>query len=280
MKLIQNRTEISIAILICYYGKFPWYFPYFLYSCAYNPSVDFIIISDNNYGHELPGNVTIINRSWEKVKKMIGQRLGFNVQIEIPYKLCDFKPAYGFLFPEFVKDYDFWGHGDIDIIFGDIRKFITNEILNKHDLINVRHDMLAGYFTLFKNHSKTNELFRCSKDYKKVFTSPIYYNFDEANFMFQEFLDGVPYQQIYSEIESMTHVVKRLHEENYIRTYFDFHVIQGNPGRLTWKKGTLMYKNKYEALLYHLVRFKEMCKPTRMKTIPDTFHISPTRIYT
>ncbi len=271
--------ENKILLLICYYGKFPWYFPYFLHSCMYNLSVDFIIITDNHYKHELPANVSIINMPWGKIKRMIGRRLGLNVQIESPYKLCDFKPAYGFIFPELIKGYDFWGHGDIDVIFGNIRKFITNETLNNHDLVNVRHDVLAGYFTLFKNHPKMNELFRCSKDYKKVFTSPDYYNFDEVNFRFSESLDGISYQYIHSEIESMTRVVKRLDKENYIRAYFDFHVIEGYPGRLTWKKGILTYKNRFEVMLYHMVRFKRACKQTRMKTIPDTFHISPTRIY-
>lgn len=271
--------ENKILLLTCYYGKFPWYFPYFLYSCAYNPSVDFVIISDNHYEHKLPGNVAIINLPWEEIKNRIGRRLGLHDQIEFPYKLCDFKPAYGFIFPELIKDYDFWGHGDIDMIFGNIRRFITNEVLNNHDLINVRHDLLAGYFTLFKNCSKMNELFRCSKDYKRVFTSSNYCNFDEVNFRFSEFKDGISYQDIHSEIESMTHVVKRLHKENYIRAYFDFHVIEGCQGRLKWQKGILTYKNRFEVMLYHLVRFKKVCKQTRMKTIPDTFHISPRRIY-
>ena len=33
--------EKSIAILTCWYGEYPWYFPYFIHSCVYNPSVDF-----------------------------------------------------------------------------------------------------------------------------------------------------------------------------------------------------------------------------------------------
>ena len=269
----------KIVLLICYYGKFPWYFPYFLYSCTYNSSIDFVIITDNHYECKLPGNVFIVNIPWDEIKKKIGQRLGLHVQIEFPYKLCDFKPAYGLIFPELIEGYDFWGHGDIDVIFGRIRNFITNEVLNYHDLISVRHDVLTGYFTLFRNQSKMNELFRKSKDYKKVFTSAKHYCFDETNFTFESFKRGLLPEQIPSEIESMTHVVKRLHKEHYIRAYFDFHVIEGYPGRLTWKKGILTYKNKFEVMLYHLVRFKRICKQTRMKKIPNTFHISPTRIY-
>lgn len=269
----------KIVILICYYGKFPWYFPYFLHSCRYNPSVDFIIISDNYYEHKLPLNVTIFNLPWEEIKNRIGQRLNLNVQIEFPYKLCDFKPAYGVIFPELIKGYEFWGHGDLDVIFGRIRNFVTDDVLANHELISVRHDVLCGCFTLFRNNPKMNELFRHSRDYKKVFTSPIHYCFDETNWAFEAFKKGVPPEHIHTEIESMTHVVKRLNRENYIKAYFDFHLIEGYPGKLKWNSGKLTYKNQFEVMLYHMVRFKKICKQTRMKTIPDTFHISPRRIY-
>ncbi|HKJ33216.1 MAG TPA: DUF6625 family protein [Balneolales bacterium] len=269
----------KIVILICYYGKFPWYFPYFLHSCSYNPSIEFIIISENCYDQELPKNVTIIKMSWEQIKKVIRKRLGFQVQIEVPYKLCDFKPAYGLIFPELIKGFDFWGHGDIDVIFGQIRNFITNKVLSTHDLISVRHDVLTGYFTLYRNSMKMNELFMQSKDYKKVFLSSKHYCFDETNFAFEAFKKGLPPEKVPSEIESMTHVVKKLHKKNYIKAYFDFHVIEGYPGKLKWERGTLTYKNEYEIILYHLVRFKKICIQTRLKKIPDAFHISPTRIY-
>ena len=45
--------------------------------------------------------------------------------VNSPYKLCDYKPVYGLIFDEDLQDYDFWGHCDVDLIFGDIRKFIN-----------------------------------------------------------------------------------------------------------------------------------------------------------
>ena len=36
-----------IVFIITYIGKHPWYFPYFLYSCRYNPTIDFLIFTDN-----------------------------------------------------------------------------------------------------------------------------------------------------------------------------------------------------------------------------------------
>jgi len=277
----SNRIGKSIVILICYFGEFPWYFDYFLHSCKYNPTVHFIIITDDEaYSKTLPENIIIINKSMAELNDLASEKLGFKTHINNTRKLCDFKPAYGFLFSDLIRDYDFWGHGDIDVIYGDIRNFITHELLDTYELINVRSDYLAGYFLLFENNQKMNTLFMESKDYQKVLSSDIHYCFDETNFKFIEFFDGLPYRDIKSEVESMTHVVKKLHNENYIRAYFDLHAIERLTGNITWNKGQLIYKDEYEILLYHLKHLKTKYNPGKTpKKIPDTFHIGQSRIY-
>lgn len=271
----------SIAIISCYMGKLPWYFDYFAHTCKYNPTVHFIIITDDKtYRKPVPDNIRLVYMTLGEVNTIATEKLGFQTAITSSYKLCDFKPTYGLLFEDLLKDYDFWGHGDIDIIFGNIRSFITDEMLSVYDLIAVRHDFLTGYFLLFRNDEKMRILFRHSKDHEKVLSREKHCCFDETNFRFGEFETGTHYSKVFSEFESMTHVVKRLAEENKIKAYFDFHVIEGAVGRLTWNEGRLLYKGKFEAILYHLIAFKTVCKPViKPGRIPDTFYISPTRIY-
>jgi len=104
----------SIALITCWYGPYPWYFPYFVFSCKYNPTVDFIIVTDNEDNiPNKPENLKIIYTKFDDLKTDFSEKLGFTVNLDYPYKLCDFKPAYGYLFPEIVKDYDFWGISDI-----------------------------------------------------------------------------------------------------------------------------------------------------------------------
>src|SRR5690625_2795809 len=134
------NTKKDIVIIICYFGKFPWYFLYFLHSCKYNMDIDFVIITDNNVKYESSPNVRIVKRTLSEIKKVASRKLGFKVEIDFPYKLCDFKPVYGLIFSELIKGYDFWGYSDVDIILGDIRAFINNEILNNYDYISLRHD--------------------------------------------------------------------------------------------------------------------------------------------
>lgn len=280
--IYETNMNKSIALIILYFGKIPWYFDYFMHSCRYNLRVHFIIITDDDsYDQKAPDNIFIIHKTFEEVKNIISEKLQMDVAFDDPYKLCDFKPAYGFIFSDLVKGYDFWGYGDIDIIFGNIRSFITDDILNEYDVISLRHDFLIGNFSLFRNIEKVNKLFTHSRDYKKVFTSPMHHCFDETNFHFEEFTEGRHYSEVNSEIESMTHVVKRLHEEKYLKAYFDYHVIEGVPGRIKWHNGIMTYKNKFEVIFYHLIIFKKINRPPKpLKKMPNIFWISPTRIYT
>lgn len=144
----------SIVLITCYFGQFPWYFDFFLKSCQTNPTVNYLIFSDCKLPNLIPENVKFVNFTLQSCNNLFTEKLGFEVQFTNPYKLCDFKPAYGFLFSSYIKEYDFWGVTDIDVIFGRIREFITNEILHTNEFISVRNDYPTGSFMLFKIHLK------------------------------------------------------------------------------------------------------------------------------
>lgn len=271
----------KIAILACWYGPYPWYFSYFVHSCSYNPSIDFYIITDNQQDiNNQPKNVKILYKTLKEIKAIASKKLGFSVSIDYPYKLCDFKPAYGFIFPEVINGYDFWGHGDIDVVYGNIRDFITEELLGAFDIISPRPDWVPGCFLLFKNTEKMNTLFMQSKDYRKIFTSSRHFCFDETNFSHDLFTEGNHYSKISTEIESMMHVIKHLEEKGEVKPHFDQYIVEGRPGKLKWHKGVLTYSNKFEILLYHLIKLKGIYHPKSIhKKNLNNFQISPTRIY-
>lgn len=230
-----------------------------------------------------PSNVIIIQKTLNDIKIAASKKLGFNVSIDNPYKLCDFKPAYGFILAEIIEEYDFWGHADIDVIYGNIRSFITEKMMNEYELITAHHISLSGTFTLFRNNKKMNMLFMQSKDYKKVFSSSTHFCFDECNFLWKQIGELRRKQTIFDlpcTIESMTHVVRRLQFENKLIAFFDFMIVEGRPGHLKWVEGKVIFKNEFEALLYHLIKFKKENKPSKVyNPMPKSFNISPTRIY-
>lgn len=270
----------KIAVLICYFGELPWYFPYFVHSCKFNPTIDVFFISDVKPQIPTPGNFYLISKTRDEINFLASKKLGFQVKIENGYKLCDFKPAYGLIFSEYIKGYDFWAQSDIDIIYGNIRSFITEEMLNEFDFISIRHDYTTGCFALYRNNALMNNIFKRSKDYELVFSSPTHYCFDECNFQHDPLTEGKSIFDVPTEIESFTHIIRLAEQQNEIKAHFDFLLLEGIPGKIKFDNGRVVFRNKVEGILYHLYWLKKIYFPTKVPAvIPDFYSISPTRIY-
>lgn len=167
-----------VCLVIPYFGQLPNYYNLWLESAKLNNDFDFLIITDCIDEKETSENVKIINTSFGALVNRIQSLYPFRIKLRNPYKLCDYRPAYGEIFEQKLKGYEFWGYCDIDIIFGDISKFITNDVLNKYDKVN-----LHGHFSLFRNNEKMNQLYKTKRkeliDYKTVFKTNWSYHFDE-----------------------------------------------------------------------------------------------------
>lgn len=169
-----------IVIIVCYYGRLPEWFNIWVESCKYNSTFDFIIITDN-YLCNMPQNIKVINIEFNQLKKIFSEAIGFDVVLNEPYKLCDFKPIYGKAFEQYIEKYDFWGHCDLDLIWGDLKKFITDEMLSKYDLIG-----MYGHLMIYRNNEKMNNLFKEKGgifSYKKVYSHNESFGFDEMTGM-------------------------------------------------------------------------------------------------
>ena len=111
----------------------------------------------------------------KEIKKRTQTLFDFPICIPFIYKLCDFKVAYGEIFSDWLREYDFWGYCDNDLVFGNIRKFITDEILETHDRILAR-----GHFSLYRNSKNVNEMYKkASPSYRTVFSTESIWAFDE-----------------------------------------------------------------------------------------------------
>lgn len=167
-----------IVFIIPYFGKFNNYFNLFLNSCKNNPSINWLIYTDDHNNYNYPKNVTVKYTTFDEIRKKFQSKFDFEISLNQPYKLCDFKVTYGYTFYEDIKDYDFWGYCDTDMIFGNIRKFYNDSLLNKYDKIG-----FFGHCTVFKNDKKINELFKKKLNgeyiYKNVLSSDEGFAFDE-----------------------------------------------------------------------------------------------------
>ena len=141
------------VLILPYFGKFKNYFDMFLMSCAVNNKINWLVISDQHCPKKCD-NVQWINMEFKEFKNLIQKKFDFSISLNKPYKLCDYKPTYGYVLEEYIKEYDYWGYCDCDLIFGNLNKILV-------PLLNEYYDKLfaAGHLTIYKNNKKNNRRF-------------------------------------------------------------------------------------------------------------------------
>lgn len=168
-----------ICIIIIYWGNFPSWIDYFIKSCISNNSVKYLIFSDNSHFKYKADNISFFRLTATDFNKLASSKLGYNINISHPYKLCDFKPAYGLIFEDYLHDIDFWGYSDIDIIFGNIDSFFNDRILSSFDILSTYKGFLSGPFCIFRNNEYNKYLFSHVPEHKSILTSNNHAGFDE-----------------------------------------------------------------------------------------------------
>ena len=144
------------SAVCCYFGKWPSHFQFWLDSCRYNRNITFFLVSDIPTDEfRLPENVCVIRMSFPELHDLISTKFSeIKISLDRPYKLCDFKTAYGYIFDEYCKEYEYWGYYDIDTIWGNIEKFIpANE---DNHLVKI---FPCGHLSFIKNVVPWNKVF-------------------------------------------------------------------------------------------------------------------------
>lgn len=168
-----------ICIIGVYFGNLPNYFQLWLRSCKYNKEVSFYLFTDADLSeYEVPRNVRCISYSLEQMRNRASEVLGFEAALCSPYKCCDFRPLYGLIFSEYIREFDYWGHCDFDLVWGDLSYYF--------DLYNIRdYDkfLTLGHLSLYKNTDENNRRYqldgsRCG-DYYMAFSNAAHRAFDE-----------------------------------------------------------------------------------------------------
>lgn len=287
----------KICIVVPYFGSWPKWFNIFLESCRYNPNITWLLYTDCGTPDNLPDNVHIENADLTMFNTLASQKLNMDIRItdKFRYKLCDMKPAYGTIFEDYLTGYDFWGYGDIDLIFGNIQDFITDDMLENYDVINVKKEYIVAHFILYRNEKRITELYK-KGPYDQVFLDvETCYCFDESNFVFDRSIyDKTPFAERFSfslkklinrlsgrqrltilpKVKSMTHILYEAVKEKAIRLYSEtlfeteitacrinmlgrFDATIDHECEYLWNKGTLTNNKTGKPLLYfHFQYFK------------------------
>lgn len=262
----------SIILIIPYFGKWPVWFEAHLLSIAHNPTIDWLFVTDCEVPQNHPANVRFVPSTLETLNSEVNNILEMEVPLSAR-KLCDIRPAYGVIFQEYISGYDFWGFCDVDIIWGNIRKYITPDLLDKYDIISSLENMISGHFTIFKNGVSNYFLYKQNEDYKMVFSQSKHFRFDEIG---------------------LSHIVSKMAEEGEIKVFWDENILHKGIksevhqeyflDRWLYKEGAvydLFDDNRKEYMYLHFINWKRTMRSSEIKYTanPKQFYISYNRMH-
>lgn len=272
----------KIIILIPYFGSWPTYIQIYNETCKRNKHIDVCFVTDLESFENASDNISFFYLSFAQLKERIENIFKILIPNHKPYKLCDFRPAFAIIFNDLIKDYDFWGYGDIDLIYGCLDKFLTDDILQKNDIIAFRPDHLHGPFTLYRNTEFTNNLFRKSEKYLEIFKDEEYCSFDE--FGYENFLLASASVNELPNI-SISVIALKLKQKLQINLFLKLlckEKISETNEIIKYEYGVVSnYKTKEEYAFYHWVIEKRAAyfKYPKWISIPHTYFVSSTGFY-
>ena len=178
----KRIKKMKSLVFICpYFGKLPGdQMEIWLQTCKYNDTIDWYIYTDDYTEYHYPKNVKVNYLSFDEMKGRIQSKFNFPISLERPYKLCDYKPAYGYIFEEDTQSYEYWGYCDMtDTLFGDLRTFLSDVNLMKAD-----KTLFWGHMSVYRNVPEVNRRFMIDSGvpitYKDVYQTSENMCFDEV----------------------------------------------------------------------------------------------------
>jgi hypothetical protein len=253
----------SILLIIPYFGNWPLWFEAYLVSIQANPSIQWLCPTNCELPEQYPDNIKFLETDMLSLNEHVNEVVDAKMPLS-PRKFCDLKPAYGDIFKEEIKGYDYWGFCDMDIIWGDIRKFMTKEVLTTYDIISSRKKNISGHFNLFKNTPDLNLLYKQVPDYKSLFEQERFMWFDEH--VLSNFLKDTlhPYKIKWDTI--------LCNQEKGIDSHQEYEL-----NRWYWKEGRLTNtKTGKEVMYLHFINWKRTMRFSYVNYIEDSksFYVS------
>ena len=172
-----------IALVIVYIGPAPFWMPSFLLSCRFNPEITWLLFSDMGRPADCPENVQFIPLDLAGFNRRASETLGLDIRVQqsFVYKIADFKSAYGRIFAKDLQPFDFWGHCDLDIVWGNIGHFVSQDILETFDIVTSRPGRISGHFCLFRNIPEITNTYQWIPRFAQMMQDNTLYAIDETH---------------------------------------------------------------------------------------------------
>jgi hypothetical protein len=176
----EDPRRGKALLILPYFGSFGPWFPLYLHSLANQHTLDLLLLSDTR-PPGLPANARHVDMTFDRVRQMATTRLGTPVRLHSTRNICDLRPAYGLVFEEFTRGYDYWAFGDEDVLYGDTDGMLAPQLDGIADLVSPGTNGKSGHLTVVRNHPRTNELAMRDPAYKEVLESREHWAYDETS---------------------------------------------------------------------------------------------------
>lgn len=256
----SGRTP-SVCLIACYFGPLPPWIDYYLLSCSYCPTIDFLIVTDQQVPAAAPPNVRFWQITRGEFDTLATETIGVPIRLSHVRKLCDFKPTYGHLFQHLIEGYEFWGYTDLDIVYGDLRGFLSKAHLERYDLFTARREYLVGHFSLLRNNEHMRTFYRRCAGFAAILQCRLVLSFDECGHQWEKLWQGQPLSN-YAACDSMTHAVRRLVTQGDLKACFspvvaEWPELSGAGWEYRWEAGQLRnVANHCDAMYLHFHAFR------------------------
>ena len=118
----------------------------------------------------------------EETRKRVKDILDIDINFKEHYRcISDFDPTLGLLFEKKMRGYDYWGHINLDAIYGRLDRYMTSEFLSDCEIYGNDPDAICGPFSLYKNIPKINNLFYNVRGWKEILSDTKLRAFDELH---------------------------------------------------------------------------------------------------
>jgi len=171
-----------LILFIQWFGPWPQWIEFFIESCKRNADIDWLIVTDQEPPENRPPNVHYLMTTFAEHKARISEAIGLDVSHADAQKLCDLKPTLGLVLSDATEGYANYGHCDIDLIFGNIRAFYPDEVLDRYEVLSTHDDRISGHLVVLRNNAFNREAFRRIKGWRRKVMDLRSHSIDEYRF--------------------------------------------------------------------------------------------------
>lgn len=271
------------VFILPYFGKLPNYFPLFLKSVSFHPMVDLLLFTDDRRCFDYPSNTIVHYCSFDELVCRFRSKICDDICLPTPRKLCDFKPTYGYVFEEYISEYEYWAYGDCDTLWGDFEGFLSPLFDEGYDRI-----FSLGHLSFTKNTPENNRIFFQEYNGESLYREalcqePIYW-FDESykpdkKDVLTLFLEAG--KKVYTKDLSLNPVVRTLYFHQGVLDFanYRYDTLRESLFYALWEDGRIFKvnrKHKTEYLYLHMQMRKmdfdySVLDADAVRIVPDAF---------